>query len=136
MATVKDVIKGRKFFTVQNDTPVKKISKVLTDMKVSNIPVVDKKGYLLGVVSEKDIIKCFSKSDFLSLKAEDIMTTKIIHVKDSDALEKVAKIFSEKNLRKLPVIKRKKVIGIITRDDIISRFMKYYWFLKCIYFLK
>ncbi|MDP8260946.1 MAG: CBS domain-containing protein [Candidatus Kappaea frigidicola] len=126
MATVKDVIKGRKFFTVQNDTPVKKISKVLTDMKVSNIPVVDKKGYLLGVVSEKDIIKCFSKSDFLSLKAEDIMTTKIIHVKDSDALEKVAKIFSEKNLRKLPVIKRKKVIGIITRDDIISRFMKYY----------
>ena len=126
MATVKDVIKGRKFFTVQNDTPVKKISKVLTDMKVSNIPVVDKKGYLLGVVSEKDIIKWFSKSDFLSLKAEDIMTTKIIHVKDSDALEKVAKIFSEKNLRKLPVIKRKKVIGIITRDDIISRFMKYY----------
>ena len=126
MATVKDVIKGRKFFTVQNDTPVKKISKVLTDMKVSNIPVVDKKGYLLGVVSEKDIIKCFSKSDFLSLKAEDIMTTKIIYVKDSDALEKVAKIFSEKTLRKLPVIKRKKVIGIITRDDIISRFMKYY----------
>ena len=126
MAIVKDIIKGRKFFTVKDDTPVKKVSKVLTEMKVTNIPVVDKRGYLLGVVSEKDIIKCFSKSDFLSLKAEDIMTTKIIHVKDSDALEKVAKIFSEKNLRKLPVIKRKKVIGIITRDDIISRFMKYY----------
>ena len=126
MATVKDIIKGRKFFTVRNDTPVKKVSKVLTERKVTNIPVVDGKGYLQGVVSEKDIIKCFSKADFLSLKAKDIMTTKVISVKDSDALEKVAKIFSEKSLRKLPVVKRKKVIGIISRDDIISRFMKYY----------
>jgi len=126
MAIVKDIIKGRKFFTVKDDTPVKKVSKVLTEMKVTNIPVVDKRGYLLGVVSEKDIIKCFSKSNFLNLKAKDIMVTKVISVKDSDALEKVAKIFSEKTLRKLPVVKRKKVIGAITRNDIISRFMKYY----------
>ena len=128
MTTVKDIIKGRKFFTVKNDAPVKKVSKVLTERKVTNIPVVDGKGYLQGVVSEKDIIKSFSKADFLNLKAKDIMTTKVIFVKDSDALEKVAKIFSEKSLRKLPVVKRKKVIGIISRDDIISRFMKYYWF--------
>ncbi len=64
MATVKDIIKGRKFFTVRNDTPVKKVSKVLTEMKVTNIPVVDEKGYLQGVVSEKDIIKCFLKLIF------------------------------------------------------------------------
>jgi predicted transcriptional regulator len=62
----------------------------------------------------------------LNLKAKDVMTTKITYVRESDALEKVAKIFSEKTLRKLPVIKRRKVIGIITRDDIISSFMKYY----------
>jgi CBS domain-containing protein len=126
MAAVKDIIKGKKFFTVKDSTPVKKIGKMLTDKKITNVPVVSDKGCLLGVVSEKDIIKSFSRPDFLRLKAKDIMTTKIVSVKDSDALEKVAKIFSEKTLRKLPVVKRKKIIGIITREDIISSFMKYY----------
>ncbi len=126
MAVVKDVLKGRKFFTVTDSTPVKKIGKILTDKKITNIPVVSEKGYLSGIVSEKDIIKSFSRADFLHLKARDIMTAKVVFVKESDALEKVAKIFSEKILRRLPVVKHKKVIGVITRDDIISSFMKYY----------
>ncbi len=126
MAVVKDVIQGRKFFTVEGGASVKKISKMLTDKKITNIPVVSEKGYLLGIVSEKDVIKSFSRTDFLHLKARDVMTAKVVFVKDSDALEKVAKIFSEKTLRKLPVVKHKKVIGIISREDIISSFMKYY----------
>lgn len=126
MAAVKELIKNRKFFTVTGGVPVKKIGKMLTDKKVTNIPVVNEKGHLLGVVSEKDIIRSFDKPNFLKLKARDIMTTKVIVVNDTDALEKVAKIFSEKTLRKLPVVSGKKVVGIITRDDIISCFMKYY----------
>jgi CBS domain-containing protein len=126
MAQVKDVIKSRKFSTAKEDMPLKKVAKILTDKKITNLPVIDAKGNLKGVISEKDIIRAFNENNFMKMKAKDAMTTKIISVKDTDALEKVAKIFSEKTLRKLPVLKRSKVIGIITREDIISSFMKYY----------
>jgi CBS domain-containing protein len=126
MAQVKDIIKSRKFAVAREEMSLKKVAKILTDKKVTNLPVIDAKGNLKGIISEKDIIGAFNRNNFMKMKAKDAMTTKIISVKDTDALEAVAKIFSEKTLRKLPVLKRSKVIGVITRDDIISSFMKYY----------
>ncbi|MCK5305652.1 MAG: CBS domain-containing protein [Candidatus Omnitrophica bacterium] len=126
MAKVKEIIAGRKCFAVDSKASVKKISKILTERKLTSLPVVDSRGKLVGVVSEKDIIKNFNSNKFLKMTAKDIMTKNVTCVKESDALEKVAKIFSDKSLRKLPVIKRGKLIGCITRDDVISSFMKYY----------
>lgn len=126
MAKVKDVIKGRKVVTVGLECSIKKAGKILIEKKFTNLPVVDSSGRLRGVVSEKDIIKSFNFDDTSKKKVKDIMTKKVVYVKENDALERVAKIFIDKQLRKLPVVKNDKVIGVITRDDIISSFMKYY----------
>lgn len=126
MAIVKDVIKNRKLIIVKLNTPIKEVIKILLEQKLTNVPVVDANNKLCGVVSEKDIITSFESSNLINKKAKDVMVKKITYVKESDALEKVAKIFTEKPLRKLPVVKKGKIIGVITRDDIISSFMKYY----------
>ena len=123
---VRDVMKTKPV-TVKTEEEFKKLGKILTEENLSNVAVVNKKGELVGVVSEQDIIKAMKTGDFMKKKAQDIMSKKIISVKENDTLEVVAKIFTEKPFRRLPVVRNKKVVGSIERDNIINTFMSNYY---------
>jgi len=126
MAYVRDVMK-KGIVVARIGDNLQKISKVLTEKKMSNIPVVDKKESLLGIVSEQDIIRAMESEDFMKKTAGDIMTKDVLSVKESDCLEYVSKVFVEKPYRRLPVTRDKKVVGVITREDIIQSFMSDYY---------
>ena len=123
---VRDVMKTKPV-TVKTEEEFKKLGKILTEENLSNVAVVNKKGELVGVVSEQDIIKAMKQDGFMKKKAQDIMSKKIIFVKENDTLEVVAKIFTEKPFRRLPVVRNKKVVGSIERDNIINTFMSNYY---------
>ena len=123
---VRDVMKTKPV-TVKTEEEFKKLGKILTEENLSNVAVVNKKGELVGVVSEQDIIKAMKQNGFMKKKAQDIMSKKIISVKENDTLEVVAKIFTEKPFRRLPVVRNKKVVGSIERDNIINTFMSNYY---------
>ena len=126
MAYVRDVMRRDAVLIKEKDN-VQKISKLLTEHKISNAPVVNAANELLGIVSEKDIIKAMNVENFTQLTARDIMTKTVVTVKENDPLEYVAKIFTEKPYRKLPVLDGKKVIAIINRENIIENFMNNYY---------
>jgi acetoin utilization protein AcuB len=126
MAYVRDVMK-KESVTAKVTDGVKHISKILARKKISNMPVVNAKNELVGIVSEKDIIRAMEAEKFLSMKALDIMTTNVLSVKESDSLEYVSKIFIGKPYRRLPVTRDKKVVGVITREEIIKSFMNDYY---------
>jgi len=126
MAYVRDIMK-KDIIAAGTEDLITEISKILTDKKMSNIPIVNQKGELVGVVSEQDIIKSMGREDFMKMTAKDIMTKDVLSVKENDCIEYVSKIFTEKPYRRLPVVRNKKVVGIITRDDIISSFMGHYY---------
>ncbi|MBL7157955.1 MAG: CBS domain-containing protein [Candidatus Omnitrophica bacterium] len=123
---VRDVMETKPV-TVKTGESFKKLGKVLTEENLSNIAVVNEKGELAGIVSEQDVIKAMKTGDFMKKKARDIMTKCVISVKENDTLEVVAKIFTEKPFRRLPVVRNKKVVGSIQRDDIINTFMSSYY---------
>jgi len=123
---VRDVMK-KDIIVVKAHESVQHISKVLTEKNISNIPVIDQKGKLVGVVSEQDIIKAMGSDKFMKLSAKDIMTKNVLSVKENDPLEYVSKIFMEKPYRRLPVTRNKKVVGVITREEIIQSFMSEYY---------
>lgn len=126
MAYVRDVMEKEIFAGKSNDS-IQKISKVLTERKMSNIPITNEQDELVGIVSEQDILRAMEYENFINKIANDIMTKKVLSVKENDSLEYVSKIFTEHPYRRLPVTRNKKVVGSITREDIISSFMSDYY---------
>ena len=126
MAYVRDVMKKNPITAKVNDR-IPQISKILTEKNISNMPVVNARDELIGVISEQDIIRAMGSEDFMQLTAKDLMTKKVLSVREDDCLEYVSKIFIEYSYRRLPVTRGKKVIGVVTREDIISSFMNNYY---------
>lgn len=126
MAYVRDIME-KEIVTAKTKDNIQKISKILTQKKINNMPVINEKGELIGIVSEQDIIRAMESENFMKMTAKDIMTKKVFSVKENNSIEYVSKIFIERPYRRLPVTRNKKVVGTITREDIISNFMSDYY---------
>lgn len=122
MTRVKDIMKKR-VITIKEDTDIKHICRILKKSNLSGLPVVNKKGFLVGFVSERDIIAAVPAPKFFDKTAKKIMTRKITIVEPDEPMTNVSKIFSGKKFRILPVVKGGKVVGIIARKDIIEHML-------------
>ena len=123
-----DVV-SKKIVTVKKDTQIKKICQLLIKNKISGVSVVDDKKRLIGYVSERDIINALQGNvDFLKKKASDIMTKKVVSVTPDMPLYDVAKIFTNKPFKNIPVVgKGKKILGVIARKDVIDKLLGQYY---------
>ena len=126
MAFVRDIMK-KEVIVAKADDSIRQVSKILTEKKISNMPVINKKEEILGIISEKDIIRAMECDDCMKKTAKNVMTTEILSVKEGDPVEYVSKIFIEGPYRRLPVTRNKRVIGVVTRESIIKSFMKDYY---------
>lgn len=126
MLKAKDIM-TKKVITVKKDTEIKEICEILIRYKLSGVPVVDKSKNLSGFISERDIVANVSLKDFLKKKAEDLMTKNVISVSYDAPTEEISRIFTERPYRYLPVTKQNKVVGIISRKDVIDRLLGQYY---------
>ncbi len=123
---VKDLM-TRKLHTVGEDDDIKTACKSLTKYRLSGIPVVSRSGRLTGFVSERDIIAAVPKKNFCNMKVRNIMSRKVRTIPQDDPVTHASKIFSEEKYRLLPVLKGAKLVGIISRNDIVKQMMKHYY---------
>lgn len=119
-------IMSTELIVIQEDENIEEALKMLINYKVTGLPVVDKKGKMLGVLSEYDLIKQIAKnkkitSDIFVKKIEFSHPTTTV---DSDApIQEVISKFVELKFRRLPVVdKKNKLVGIITRRDLMRMF--------------
>ncbi len=126
MLKIKDVM-DENVVTVRPDIDVRTVCRILIKNKLSGVPVVDKNEKLIGFISERDIIAKACEKGFVGKKVQDIMNSKVQAVKDNMLIEDAAKIFSDKSFRYLPVVKERKVIGIVSRKDVIERLLGHYY---------
>lgn len=128
--------------TVQPDTSIQEIAKLLLERRISAVPVVDANGQILGIVSEGDLMRRSETgterhpSWWLSLvaspketainyikshggHARDIMTRDLISVDADASLEEVAKTLEKHRIKRLPVLRNGKLIGIVSRADLL-----------------
>jgi CBS domain-containing protein len=120
-------IMTRKVIKVDADTPVKEICQTLIAHKVSGVPVVDKENNLLGFVSERDIISKVGERGFLNKKAYEVMNKEVIAVEKDASSQEVMQIFVTKPYRYIPVVRKGKLVGIISRKDLIDHLMLGYY---------
>jgi len=121
--------------TTHPDTPIDEALKLMRDSKVRRLPVLDKKGKLVGIVTEKDLLYVSpSPATSLSIyelhylisriKVEDVMAKDVITVTEYTPLEEAARIMADNKIGSLPVMRDGKLVGIITETDLFRIFLE------------
>ncbi len=102
--------------TVQREKTVADVLELMRTYKIGGIPVVDDKGYLVGIVTNRDLR--FERR--LDKPISEVMTSEnLVTTNESTNLEKAADILQMNKIEKLPVVdKNNKLIGLVTYKDI------------------
>jgi len=132
--------------TVVPDTSVQALATLLSERGISGVPVVDKDGRLVGIVSEGDLLHRAEtgterrtqrrRSRWLDTFAADqeaardyvkahgrsvqeIMTREVISVSDTTELADIATLLETKRIRRVPVVRDGKLVGIVSRANLV-----------------
>ena len=126
MPSIKDIKKIKsddEFIYFGPDSIVSEIADTMDIKNIGAVPILDKSKNLLGVVSERDIVrKCVKNGrDPDLVAASDIMTTEIITVGLKTSADIAIKMMGENNIRHLPVVDNdNKLINFISHRDLIN----------------
>lgn len=141
MTQAKDVMTTN-VVTVHPETPVMEIAKTLLARRISAVPVLDDQGQIIGIVSEGDLMRrpetgTEGRSSwwlaFLTLGdddarrfvrthgryARDVMTQDVVTIDEESTLEKVADLLESRHIKRLPVMRNGRLVGIISRADLL-----------------
>jgi acetoin utilization protein AcuB len=121
--------------TVTPDMSHPEALRMLHKQKFSYLPVVEKSGKLVGIVTETDLLHAAPSSatslsiyemNFLlsNLKVHEVMSSPVITIPDDTPIEEAARVMIEKEIGCLPVMRGKKLAGIITESDIFKTFVE------------
>ena len=131
-----------KVISVTATTSLKETALAMATHGISGIPVIDDRGAVVGIISEKDflfhmgekktrstmevIAQCLSSKGCVAISmrtgfAKDIMTSPVYTVFESAPIFEIASIFAEKNINRVPVLdKNSHLVGIVARADIFQ----------------
>ena len=87
----------------------------------SGMPVTDDEGKIIGVVTELDLLKAVQEGkELVKITAEEIMTTEVVTADVDTPVTEIMKIMTEKNIIRLPVTDKGKLVGVVARCDILK----------------
>jgi CBS domain-containing protein len=127
MIKAKDIMQTN-LITVNEQTCVYEAVDILTEKKITGLPVVNDQGGLVGIISEKDILlmayhKIVGTCDeaMNSRKITDVMTSEVVSFRSEDNLADVCQCFMDYPFRRVPILDDDgKLVGLISRKDVVS----------------
>jgi len=142
---VKDVM-IKKVVTVKSGQTLIEAAQILVKNNISGAPVLDKDGNLIGILSEKDLFHALYPDirDILrdvklwlgknkikhrvaakrKIIIDRLMTKKVFTVDENDEVLKAGSLMLQAKIHRLPVVKNKKLVGIVSRRDIFRNLLK------------
>ena len=107
--------------TTRDDVSVADVATLLAKHRISAAPVTDASGAVIGLISEYDLL---ARSGQV---ARDIMSPGIISVNEEANVEDVRFLLIERRIRRVPVVDGQKLVGIVSRSDIVRQ-MAVQWY--------
>jgi CBS domain-containing protein len=105
----------------REDTPVGVIADGLASRRITGAPVVTGEGFVVGIVSESDV---FSKHGAV---ARDIMSPQVISITEETGIDEAARLLVGERIRRLPVLRQGRLVGLISRSDVLTFFATRVW---------
>lgn len=121
--------------TIHPEMPMQDALNLMHQEHVRRFPVVNKRGNLVGIISERDLLHA-SPSDATSLSiweinyllskiiVKDIMTRDVITICEDTPLEDAARIMADNKIGGLPILREGNLVGIITETDLFKIFLE------------
>lgn len=116
----------RKVVTCRPEDSVSKVWLNMINYGLTGFPVVGPRGEVIGMITREDVLKKgYARIERESdgrrtpTTVQKIMSTPAITVREDDSVKKAAKIFMERDIGRVPVVKDGKLVGIIDRYDVI-----------------
>ncbi len=118
---VKDVMTSP-VITVREDEPVSKVAQLMDQQNIGCVIVTSRDGKPLGIITERDLVirVLAKKAESDELLAKNVMTSPLITVNPDETLSNVARTMSRLNIRRLVVMYRGNMVGIISSKDILA----------------
>ena len=119
--TAKDCM-NRNLVSVRPDDDVLAAVRVLVDNRLSGVPVIDNIGNLLGIITEKDCMAIALSAGYhgqMGGKVSDYMSREVTSVDSGTPVVEIAEHFAKRNFRRLPVLESGRVVGIVSRRDVL-----------------
>jgi CBS domain-containing protein len=136
-------IMTRPVITVTPETTIVEAANIMLQRHVSGLPVVDTAGKLVGIISEGDFIRRSeigtqrkrgrwlklilgpgkAATDFVhehGFKVAEIMTPEPLTITEDTALEEIVQLMEKNNVKRLPVIRGDKIVGIVSRANLLQ----------------
>lgn len=105
--------------TISGDITAGDALTIITERKVQHLPVVNERGALVGIATDKDLLWA-SRDDVVA----NVMTREVITITEYTPLENAARIMADHNISSLPVMRDGKLVGIITESDLFRIFLE------------
>ncbi len=110
--------------TVRKDTPIYEAISTMVESNITGLPVVEGDMTLVGIITEKDVLSLLYNFEDKPGAVEDYMTEKIITFGPEDSITDVAQSFKSNHFRRVPIVAGGKIVGVISRKDIIAYISK------------
>ena len=120
---------AKKLITFSPNQPVLEVMEILIKHRISGGPVVDERNRLIGMISEGDCMKQISESRYFNVPmidetVEKYMVSEVETIDHDVNIFDVASVFYKGMRRRLPVLKKGKLIGQISRKDVLKAALK------------
>ena len=144
---IRNIMEKDVYFAHEEDD-IATVLRTLVDKKISGVPIVNKDMEVVGFISDGDIMKFIAKQDpriidmtsfitvwydsesfdqkLLRINVMELATTKIIGAEPDETVDEVARTLGKKRIKKLPVIEDGKLVGMVSRHNIIRYIINYH----------
>lgn len=115
--------KDARLITIRPEDTVETTATVLTSNNIGAIPVRDVKGNMVGVISERDLVRGFADrgAAVMSLMVQDLMTRDVVSVKADESVKSAMEKMARSHIRHLPVVGEKgELVGVISQRDVME----------------
>ena len=115
--------KGRDVLTTQPHRTVKEVAAQLASRGVGAVVVSDASHAVLGIVSERDIVRAIGvgSSSVLEEPVSRYMTAKVTTVSEAASIDRVMELMTAGRFRHLPVVEDGRLVGIVSIGDVVKR---------------
>ena len=110
--------------SIDRREPIHKAASLMLQMNASCLPVTQE-GLIAGMLSDKDLLRSYHKQGYLPGLAEDYMTESYISYDVEDYLSNISQCLNENSFRHVPILMQGMLAGMITRSDLICKFLKH-----------
>jgi CBS domain-containing protein len=114
--------KGRSVTTVSPTATLQEAAKRLAQRRIGALVVVGARGQIEGIISERDIIRTLSETgaDCLGRPVTEAMTRHVVTCRETDTLDEMMAMMTQRRFRHLPVVTDGDLVGIISIGDVVK----------------